>query len=77
MATVDDIIVNAIDKDFAKAGQAFNDLMADKVGERLDATRAMVAQQMAGTVADSDFSMDNDSTEITNDDVELEQDEEE
>ena len=73
MATVDDIIVNAIDKDFAKAGQAFNDLMADKVGERLDATRAMVAQQMAGTVSDSEVGQSNDSVEITNDEVELEQ----
>jgi hypothetical protein len=69
MPGIDDIIVNIADKDFASAQNDLNALMADKVGERLDATRAMIAQDMAGTVQGSETHDDN--FEIHNDDIEL------
>ena len=70
MSGIDDIIVNTLDKDFAQANNAFNDLMADKVRERLDAQQAMVAQQMAGVVSpEADF--DHDNYEVTNDELEF------
>jgi len=69
MSGIDDIIVNTINKDFAQANNDFNDIMLDKMNDRLDAQRASIAQQMAGQVSPPD-ELDNDAYEITNDDIE-------
>ena len=71
MSGIDDIIINTVNKDFSQANDEFNTIMQDKLNDRLDAQRALIAQQMAGNVSSAD--QEDDDAIITNDDIEDEE----
>ncbi len=58
MATIEDFIGHAVDKDYAKAGETFNDLMADKMQAALDQEKIKVGGVIYNGLNPEDFDTD-------------------
>ena len=58
MATIEDFIGHAVDKDYAKAGETFNDLMADKMQAALDQEKIKVGGIIYNGLNPEDFDTD-------------------
>ena len=61
MATIEDFIGHAVDKDYAKAGETFNDLMADKMQAALDQEKIKVGGIIYNGLNPEDFDTKGDS----------------
>jgi len=67
MADVEDLIDNIATGDYNKASSEFEQLIADKLSDALDAKRADVAAQIYGDQLEDDNELDNE--EISDEDL--------
>ena len=58
MATIEDFIGHAVDKDYAKAGDVFNTLMSDKMQAALDQEKIKVGGIIYNGLDPADFDQD-------------------
>jgi len=83
MATIEDFIGHAVDKDYAKAGDVFNTLMADKLQGALDQEKIKVGGEIYNGIDPADLEidpeeqleldLDDDSDEASDDDEDYEE----
>lgn len=73
MATIEDFIGHAVDKDYSKAGDVFNTLMSDKMQAALDQEKIKVGGIIYNGLDPADF--DQDSEEQLEMDLEDDQEE--
>ena len=59
-----DLIQSALDQDFNKANQVFNDMMNDKMSDILDQTKVALAGQMFNGEEPEDDEIDDDDEEM-------------
>lgn len=78
-----DLIQNALDQDFNKASEVFNNIMSDKLADVLDQTKVALAGQMFNgeepedeEIDDEDFDTDNELDDEDFDEDEAEEDSE-
>jgi hypothetical protein len=65
-----DLIQSALDQDFNKANQVFNDMMSNKMSDILDQTKVALAGQMFNGEEPEDDEIDDEQLELELDDDE-------